>query len=151
MATPSQTKNNEKTFYVYMTTVDVKGLLASDQTGMFPRISTRGMKYVCIFYIYDANFIKSVPIKSREKKELLRAYQEVYKFCEQRGFKPKLHKLDNKTLKDVEDFIARQQASVQYTPPDMHRTNPAERGLQTWKLCKKSLLASLPKGFPITL
>ena len=151
MATPIQAAGNEITHLVCMTTVDVKGLLASDQTGMFPLISSRGMKYVCIFYIYDANFIKSVPIKSREKKELLQAYQEVYKFCEQRGFKPKLHKLDNETSKDVEDFVAAQQAAIQYTPPDMHYTNPAERGLQTWKSCKKSSLVSLPKGFPITL
>ena len=151
MATPTQATNNDDTHVVFMTTADSKGLVCSDQTGMFPRISKRGMKYVCIFYIYDANFIKSVPIKSREKKELLRAYQEVYSFCQQRGFKPKLHKLDNETSKDVETFIASQQADIQYSPPDMHRTNPAERAIQTWKSCKKSSLASVPPEFPISL
>ena len=151
MAIPVQEANNVDTHHVFMSTADSKGLVCSDQTGMFPRISKRGMKYVCIFYIYDANFIKSVPIKSREKKELLRAYQEVYAFCQQRGFKPKLHKLDNETSKEVETFIASQQADIQYTPPDMHRTNPAERAIQTWKSCKKSSLASVPDDFPIAL
>jgi len=73
MATPTQTADNTDTHLVFMSTVDASGLIYSDQTGMFPCISNRGMKYVCIFYIYDANYIKSVPIKSRDKKELLRA------------------------------------------------------------------------------
>ena len=38
---------------------------------------------------------------------------------------------------------------MQYTPPDIQRTNPAERGIQTWKSCGKSILASLPPKFPI--
>ena len=151
IATPSQVDGNIDTHFVFMSTADSKGLVCSDQTGMFPRISNKGMKYVCIFYIYDANYIKSVPIKSREKKELLRAYQEVYAFCQQRGFAPKLHKLDNETSKEVEAFVAEQQAEIQYTPPDMHRTNPAERAIQTWKSCKKSSLASVPTDFPLAL
>ena len=106
IATPSQVDGNIDTHFVFMSTADSKGLVCSDQTGMFPQISNKGMKYVCIFYIYDANYIKSVPIKSREKKELLRAYQEVYAFCQQRGFAPKLHKLDNETSKEVEAFVA---------------------------------------------
>ena len=151
MATPSQVHGNIDTHLVFMSTADSKGLVCSDQTGMFPRISNKGMKYLCIFYIYDANYIKSVPIKSREKKELLRAYQEVYAFCQQRGFAPKLHKLDNETSKEVEAFVASQQTDIQYTPPDMHRTNPAERAIQTWKSCKKSSLASVPNDFPMAL
>ena len=83
MATPIQASNNDNTHLVYMSTIDSKGLICSNQTGMFPRTSNRGMKYVCMFYIYNANYIKSVPIKSREKKKLLRTYQEVYAFCQQ--------------------------------------------------------------------
>ena len=148
---PEQVPGNEKTHEVYMTTMQAEGLVASDQTGMLPRTSNRGMKYLCIFYIYDPNFIKGIPIKSRKKEELLRAYKEVYKWCEQRGYKPRLHKLDNETSRDVEDFIATQNAKLQYTPPDMHRTNPAERALQTYKSCGKSILASVPPNFPIAL
>ena len=33
----------------------------------------------------------------------------------------------------------------------MHRTNPAERALQTYKSCIKSTIASLPPTFPIAL
>ena len=57
--------------------------------------------------------------------------------------------MDNETSKDVEDFIASQNTQQQYTPPDLHRTNPAERALQTYKSCVKSTMASLPPTFPI--
>ena len=47
--------------------------------------------------------------------------------------------------------MSSQQAEIQYTPPDMHRTNPAERAIQTWKSCNKSSLASIPTDFPLAL
>ena len=78
------------------------------------------MKYVCVFYIYDANIIMGVPIKSRNKEELFNAYKKVYAYCKQRGCKPQLHKLDNETSKEVETFIASQHTALQYTPHDMH-------------------------------
>ncbi len=46
MATPSQVDGNANTHMVFMSTTDSKGLVCSDQTGMFPRISNKGMKYV---------------------------------------------------------------------------------------------------------
>ena len=37
-----------------------------------------------------------------------------------------MHKMDNETFKEVENFIAEHQAKVQFTPADIHRTNIAE-------------------------
>ena len=111
----------------------VEGYVASDQTGKFPRTSNKGMQYIFVFYIYDPNYIKGVALKIRRKEEILRAYQEVYTFCESRVFKPKPHKMDNETLKYVEDLIAIHNNHQQYTPLDLHRTNTAERALQTYK------------------
>ena len=90
-----------------------------------------------------------MPIKSRHKEELLRAYQEVYKWCEARGVKPQLHRMDNETSKDVEDFIVGQQkATLQYTAPDRH-CHPTEKAVQTFKATFKYILAFLPKIFPL--
>ena len=72
------------------------------------------------------------------------------RYCEDRGHKPRLHKLDNETSDAVESFIVSQQVEIQYTPPDMHRTNAAEQAIQTWKAVMKSTLASLPSSFSIT-
>ena len=98
---------------VFMSVQIPEEFIASNQTGKFPRISNRGMKYICVFYIHYTNYIKGIPIKSRKKEELLRAYKEVYAYFEIRGFKPQLHKMDNETSRDVKDFIASQKIGQQ--------------------------------------
>ena len=96
ITTPPQEPGNIKTRIVFMAVEDPEGFIARDQTGMFPKTSKEGMKYICVFYIFDPNFIKGIPLKSIKKEELL---------C----VKPQLHKIDNEASKDVEDFIAIQQ------------------------------------------
>jgi hypothetical protein len=119
--------NNEGlTNLVFMFIHDIAKLVFSYQTGHFPITSNRGHAYLVIFYIYDANFIASVPIKKRTKQELLHAYQITYNYLSSRGFKPCLHKMDNKTSKDVKDFIQSQQTTLQYIPPEIHRINSAK-------------------------
>ena len=108
----------------------VEGYVASDQTGKFPIISNKGMLYICVFYIYDPNYITGIALKSSKK----RSYCENIKKCDliiNRGCKPRLHKMDNETSKKVEDFIESQNTQHHYTPPNCHRTNPAIRALQT--------------------
>eukprot|EP00804_Cyclotella_cryptica_P009708 CCRYP_011254-RA/>CCRYP_011254-RA protein AED:0.28 eAED:0.25 QI:0/-1/0/1/-1/1/1/0/682 len=100
-----QAPNNNKTNVVYMSIIEVDGQLFTDQTGRFPVTSNRGNNYIVIFYAVDPNFIKSYPIKSRHRSELLKAYTEVYQFFRTHGHHPQLHRLDNKTSKDVENFI----------------------------------------------
>jgi hypothetical protein len=142
--------NEGLTNLVFMVIHDITGLVFSNQTGHFPIRSNRGHTYLVIFYIYDANFIASVPTKNRTKQELLCAYQITYKYLSSRGFKPRLHKMDNKTSQDVKDFIQSQQTTLQYTPPDIHCTNSAEQAICTWKNHFTAGIASLPTSFPIT-
>ena len=79
MTVPTQEPINKKTNLVYVTVSLADGWIASNQTGAFPRVSNRGHKYISVFYVYDANFVKGVPVKSRHRQELLRAYEEIYK------------------------------------------------------------------------
>ena len=109
-------RQKKKTNMVFMSVQRSEGFIASDQTGKFPRMSNRSMQYICVFYIHNTNYIKGIPAKSRKKEELLRSYKEVYAYFESRGFRPQLHKMDNKTSRYVEDFIASQQIGQQYTP-----------------------------------
>ena len=53
------------------------GKIASDQTGAFPKVSNRGHKYITVFYVYDAKFVRGVPVKSRHRQDLLRAHKDV--------------------------------------------------------------------------
>ncbi len=65
------------------------------------------------------------------------------------GYRPLLHKLDNETSHNVKAFIMAEQVKIQYTPPDMHCTNPAKRAVQTWKNHFTAGIAGIPSSFPI--
>jgi hypothetical protein len=132
-----------------MVIYDIIRLVFSNQTSHFPITSYRGHAYLVIFYIYNANFIASVPIKNQTKQELLCAYQITYKYLSSCGFKSHLQKMDNKTSKDDEDFIRSQHTTLQYTPPDIHCTNSAEGAICNWKNHFTAGIASLPKSSPL--
>ena len=76
MAVAPQELLNTCTNLVFMHIHAIDGVISRNQTGWFPITSNRGNAYIVVFYIYDANYICSVPIKSRLKEELLRAYHE---------------------------------------------------------------------------
>jgi hypothetical protein len=59
-----QEPGNMKTNLVYVCFYNIIGLLFMDQTGRFPVTSNQGHTYLAIFYIYNANFITSVPIEN---------------------------------------------------------------------------------------
>eukprot|EP00957_Ditylum_brightwellii_P211531 15366289-Ditylum_brightwellii.AAC.2 len=61
---PQQEPDNHKSNYIFETVIEIQGQVYSDQTGYFPRVSNRGMKYIIVFYAYGANYIKGIPIKS---------------------------------------------------------------------------------------
>ena len=121
----------------------------SDQTGRFPITSNRGNSLVAIFYAVNVNDTKSYPLKSRDRSQLLQAYEGVYAYLRMRGYRRKLHNINNEPFNDVKAFISKQQALVQYSPVDNHRTNIAERSIRTWKCHFGSMRAGTPPTFPL--
>ena len=57
------------------------------------------------FYIYDANYVKGIPIKNCTKDMFLRTYEENYAKLTNKGYCPKFHKIENKCSKSIEAFI----------------------------------------------
>ena len=55
--------------------------------------------------------------------------------------------MDKKTSKDVENFIAEQQAKVQYTPAEIHRNNITYQCCHTWKNRFTYVRAGAPPSF----
>jgi hypothetical protein len=83
-----------KTDLVYAVVVD-QGQLYTDLTGKFPVRSSKGNSYVMVCYIYDCNYVKVVPMKSRSASEWVKAYDSIHQELTVKGFKPKLQTLDN--------------------------------------------------------
>jgi len=145
-----QAPNNDKTNMVFLTIVDIKGQLFTDQTGRFPVASNHGNNDIVIFYAVVPNYIKSYPIKSRHRAEFLKAYEEVYQFLRLHGYCPQLHKFDNETSQDIEHFITKNNAQFQYTPPALHRINTAERAIRTWKNHFVAIQAGTPHTYRLS-
>jgi hypothetical protein len=52
------------THLMYAVVVD-QGQLYTDLTGKLPVISSKGYSYVMVCYVYDCNYVKVTPVKSR--------------------------------------------------------------------------------------
>eukprot|EP00804_Cyclotella_cryptica_P006014 CCRYP_000255-RA/>CCRYP_000255-RA protein AED:0.25 eAED:0.25 QI:0/0/0/1/1/1/2/0/796 len=128
MTAHPQAPNNDKTNVVYMSTIEVDGQLFTDQTGRFPVTSNRGN-----------NYIRTPQSIHRSLSILPNTWPS-----------PQLHRLDNETSKDVENFITDNNATFQYTPPDMHRTNIAERAIRTWKNHLVAIRTGTPRTYRLS-
>eukprot|EP00957_Ditylum_brightwellii_P175390 13351442-Ditylum_brightwellii.AAC.1 len=91
------------------------------------------------------------PIKNRSKGELLRAYDKMYKYPQDRGYKPYTHWLDNEAPAGIKWYNTQNITTYQLVPPNMHRTNAVERAIRTFKKHYKAILASVDPKFPMHL
>ena len=60
---------------VYTDCIPATGRIYTDQSGPFLTPSISGNKYIFILYDYDSNFIDAIPIPSRTKEQLVKAYR----------------------------------------------------------------------------
>jgi hypothetical protein len=148
------TINGETTDHVYAAVIiydGVTGQIYTDQTGRFPVTSSRGMKYLMILYEYDANLIWAEPIKNRTGPTLVDAYSTLHTMLVKAGRKPKLQRLDNEASEALKAKMHEEQVSFQLVPPGIHRRNPAERAIRTYKNHLIAGLSSCDPDFPMHL
>ena len=67
-----------RTKTVQITVVEPSDLLATDLTGRFPTISSRGYNYIIVCYIFDTNGIIVRPMKNRSVAEHIRVYNKIF-------------------------------------------------------------------------
>ena len=144
-------ESNVRTHCAFSKIVSLTGKVFSDQTGRFPQTSSRGNKYVMIFYDYDSSAILAEPLKSRSEAELLRAFTKLHQHLSSRGLRPALHILDNECPKGLKNYIRNAGATLQLAPPNMHRTNAAEKAIDIWKCHFIAGLSSVDPDFPMHL
>jgi hypothetical protein len=139
-----------KTHLVYAVVVD-QGQIYTDLTGKFPVRSSKGNSYVMVCYIYDCNYVKVIPMKSRSASEWVKAYDSVHQELTVKGFKPKLETLDNEASTALKNYFTVNDIAYQLVPPHCHRRNAAERAIRTFKEHFVAGLSSVDPSFPNTL
>jgi hypothetical protein len=138
------------THLVYAVIFD-QGQLYIDLTGKFPVRSSKGNSYVMVCYIYDCNYIKVIPMKSRSDSEWVKAYASVHQDLTVKGFKPKLQTLNNEAFVALKNFFTEHDVDCQLVPPHCHRRNAAERAIRTFKEHFVAGLSSVDPSFTLRL
>ena len=151
--TPEEYKipHHKKSKHMYVRCIEATGKVYSDQTGHFPVISTRGYKYILIFYDVDSNCIISRPLRTKTGKELLENIKEILHLLIARGYHPTLYRLDNEISENTKLNLLMMGINFQLVPPKCHRRNAAERAIQTYKSHLISTLCTVDPRFPLGL
>jgi hypothetical protein len=102
-------------------------------------------------YIYDCNYIKVIPMKSRSVSEWVKAYGSINEELTVKGFKPKLKTLNNEASTALKTFFTSQNIDFQLVPPHCHRRSAAERAIRTFKEHFVAGLSSVDPSFPMHL
>jgi hypothetical protein len=104
-----------------------------------------------VCYVYECNYIKVVPMKSRSASVWVKAYDHIHQELTAKGFKPKFQTLDNEALAALEHFSTTKDVEYQLVPPHYHRHNAAERAIRTFKEHFVAGLSSMDPTFPLHL
>jgi hypothetical protein len=139
-----------KTHLVYAVLVD-HGQLYTDLIENNPVRSSKGNWYVMVCYVFDCNYVKFVPIKSRYASEWVKSYDLIHQELTSKGFKPKLQTLDNEVSSALKNFSTTHDVEYQLVPPHCHWRNAAEREIHTFKEHFVAGLASVDPYFPLNL
>ena len=104
----------------------------SVQIGKFLITSSRGHKYIFVFYHYDTNNIIGIPMKSRNTSDLCEAWLQAFQMFKTHGETPTIHILDNKYSREMKQIFDKEDVTYQLVPPHIHQRNAAERSIQTY-------------------
>jgi hypothetical protein len=138
------------THLMYALIVD-QGQLYTDLMGKFPVQSSRGNSNIMVCYVYDCNYVKFIPMKSRSASEWVKSYDTVHQELTVKGFKPKVQTLDNEASTALKTFFTVNDITYQLVPPHCHRRNAVERTIRTFKEHFVAELSSVDPAFPLNL
>jgi hypothetical protein len=147
---PTDTDLGTKTHLVYAVLVD-QGQLYTDLTGKSLVRSSGENSYVMVCYVYDCNYGKAILMKSRSALEWVKAYDHIHLELTVKGFKPKLHTLDNEASATLKNLLTANDMEYQLVTPHCHRRNGAECAIRTFKEHFVVGLSSVDPAFTLHL
>ena len=90
-----------------------EGTIYTDNTGRFPIQSFHGKKVQFVAYEYWSNAILVRALRDETDKSMVEAFQDIYTYLTDRGFKPKLNVMDNQCSRAVQTYIKSTGANIQ--------------------------------------
>ena len=111
--------------------------------------SARGHKSLFVMCDFDSNYIDAEPIKNHTDPELPRAWERCYESFRRAGFHAVLQRIDNEVSKKIIAHAEKNGIEMEVVAPGNHRTNPAERAIQTLKGHVISIISGPDPDFPL--
>ena len=139
----------ESANHIYVKVVRLPNTVSSDLTSKFPVQADSGAQYVLISEM--DGYIHADPLASRHHTAYISSFTRTIAFFTALGRIPFFLRLDNETSLPLDAFIKRQGITLQYCPPGMHRSNRAERSIQTFKNHAIATFCTTAKDFPLVL
>ena len=133
---------------IYVTVLDHKNTIYTDQPGPYPVLSRAGNRYQMVLCEIDSNAILVEAMRNRTEGEMIKTYQKLIDRLKACGIHPKLHILDNEASKEYKRVIRENGMDFQLVPPHTHRRNIAERGIQVWKDHFIAVMSGTDESFP---
>jgi hypothetical protein len=136
----------------FLATSEPKHIVYTDQTGRLLHTSNSGNNYILSAYDHDSNCILLRAYKNKSAGVLTETITKIYATLTKGGCKPQFHRLDNECPVELQQFLETQGTPYQLAPPhDDHRTNAAERAVQTAKNHLQAGWHSTDEQFPLYL
>ena len=104
-----------------------------------------------VLYDYDSNAILTEPLKNNTTSELLRAQTRLTQYFLDRGLKPTALHIYNECPEALQSFSRANSIYFQLCPPSNHRTNQADKAIDTWKCHFLAGLSGVDPSFPLRI
>jgi hypothetical protein len=122
---------------------------ASDLTGQLPVESRRGNNYILITTF--RGYIHFTSQKSCSSSDYVSSFASILAFFTAHSLSLPSLIVDNETSLECREYFLSQRLPVQFMPPQIHRSNPAEKSVRTSKNHLISIFASTHPDFPADL
>jgi hypothetical protein len=132
----------------FIRTVSHGDSATTDLTGQLPVESRRGNQYILVT-VFNG-YIHLTAQTSRSASDYVSSFDSILAFYTAHSLPiPSLiTSIDNETSLECKEYFLSQRLPVQFVPPQIHRTNPAERAVRTAKTHLIVLLSSTHPDVP---
>eukprot|EP00804_Cyclotella_cryptica_P025566 CCRYP_002810-RA/>CCRYP_002810-RA protein AED:0.33 eAED:0.33 QI:0/-1/0/1/-1/1/1/0/369 len=128
-----------------------QGTMYTDATGALPAVTLEGNQYYFVAYAYDPNYIYATPLRNLRDESITTAFNDIFQDLKAKGYKPTFNVTNNQATTPIKAYLHKEDCQWQFTEPNNHRVNAAERAIQTFKNHFVSGLCSTDCDWPLQL
>jgi hypothetical protein len=107
--------------------------MCSNQTGLFPQVSSLGNKYIMVIHNVNSNSLWVEALKDNTSGKLILGHAWALERMRKAGIVLKHQVLDNQASAAYKRAICNSDMTYELFPPDNHQCNMAEKAIQTSK------------------